>query len=281
MQWWLRLDLFDRRRSFWRSEKDLGERGRNQRKDKESSFSSRSITLDRYALNADHLSSCCTPRDKHASHSCNGLQSWNRDMRAASDEMNTWLSSGVFCNNNILGFVYVYYTPWVSHSNEYSSYSDVVHCVKWCVQRTLKIVHCANEYQCLLSTNVVKIAHLISSLATSPLHNVCGDFSSPSMWESSQAASLSTIQRGEKSEKPTRVKNKRSRCVKNFEYPRIGAHIEETFEIAKKAGRKADRVQFKQLLQFPRYFAIENFDSWSRLASRWKPILWKLLLALL
>ena len=122
---------------------------------------------------------------------------------------------------------------------------------------------------------------LISSLATSPLHNECGDFFSPSMWESSQAASLSTIQRGEKSEKPTRVKNKWSRCVNNFEYPRIRAHIEETFGIAKQAGRKADRVQFKQLLQFPRFFVIENFDSWSRLASRWKPILWKLLLALL
>ena len=36
----------------------------------------------------------------------------------------------MFCNNIILGFVYVYYTPWVSHSNEYSSYSDVVHCVR-------------------------------------------------------------------------------------------------------------------------------------------------------
>ena len=126
----------------------------------------------RRRLNTYHLAA--HPEIKHVSHLCNGLQSWNLDMRAASERRDEYLTQ-LWCsgNNNILGFVY--YTPWVSHSNEYSSYSDVVHCVKWCVQRTLKIVHCANEYQCLLSTNVVKILFLALRLlpytmcaATSP-----------------------------------------------------------------------------------------------------------------
>ena len=69
----------------------------------------------------------------------------------------------------------------VSHSNEYSSYSDVVHCLKWCVQRTLKILHCANEYQCLLFTNVVKI---ILFLALRLLHyTMCAATFPPPQWE--------------------------------------------------------------------------------------------------
>ena len=128
-----------------------------------------------------------------------------------------------------------------------------------------------------------------SCLATSPLHNECGDFSSPSMWESSQAASLSTIQRA--------VGRK---AKSQQEWKTNGADVWTTLNIlgselilrrhlklpSKPAGRRIECnsnnfSNFRVILSSLAQTSFENVDSWSRVASRWKPILWKLLLALL